>query len=368
MRARSRVLSAAAAAALLALPVRDGAAQDAPALAAVPVAPPVEVMPNVDTVGAPARAIFALWRAYLGARPRAYARAPQWSRAEQRRWPVYDLATPSAYATDAEYARTRATVLAVEPARPGDTTAYVIRTLFTRAEPGSGAPATGRAARELPVALVRVDAVREDDRWALAGALPRLTADWRRTAVGAFTFVYPPEHRFDAGRARRAVRFVDSLAAAFGVPRPAGVTYYVARTPEEVFRLAGVDYTPPGATGRAVPADGLVFSGLPAWGEFYPHELTHLALEGPAAALGAPATLREGLAVWRGGMPALRAALSPRRTPATRDVGRDVAPDVLDGAERALGLARAAIEAAWRGALTRMPNGDRTPEPQTPPR
>jgi len=45
----------------------------------------------------------------------------------------------------------------------------------------------------------------------------------------------------------------------------------------------------------------MVFSGLPGYGEFYPHELSHLILGWLLPNLGAPVILDEALAVWLGG-------------------------------------------------------------------
>jgi hypothetical protein len=306
---------------------------------------------------------------------------------EQQRWPIFDLVTPAVYQSAGEYQRTRATVVGLEPATPGDSSAFVIRTLFTLADSVSG--------RELPIALTRVFAVKEDGAWVLANALTKATAEWRRATVGQITFIYPPGHRFDPVKARRAVRFADSLATAFGAPRPKGVTYYLARSPDEAFRIAGLDFVPPGSTGRSVPANYMIFSGLPAYGEFYPHELTHLTLGWILPDLGTPPVLDEGLAFWlggsrgktwselrgdlaaalradstltlerllaerpatdplrstaagallqlaheRGGVTAVKRVLSPPRGPNGRDI--------LRGAQEALGLTRVALEIAWQ--------------------
>jgi hypothetical protein len=353
--------------------------------------PPLDVGLRVDTLGSPRREILRLWRAYLDARPHTYEPKPQWSPSEQRRWPIFDLAMPMVYQSESEFARTRAIVVEIEPAKPGDTTEYVVRTLFTRTDSAIG--------RELPVALIRVYAVREGGTWVLSNAVTRLTKDWRRTRVPPITFIYPPGHRLDTARARRSVRFIDSLVHTFGAPRPRAVTYYLARSPEEALRISGVELAPPGTTARSVPANYMVFSGLPQQGEFYPHELTHLIVGWVLPELGAPPVLDEGMAFWlggsrgkswrtllrelasalhadpaltaerllarpptdslrptaagallhmaheRGGMRTLRAALSTPRGP--------TGPDVMRGVEHALGLTRAEVEAAWRAFVVR---------------
>jgi hypothetical protein len=354
--------------------------------------PPVDVGLRVDTLGSPRREVFRLWRSYLNARPHTYEPKPQWSGIEQRRWPIFDLAMPMVYQSESEFLQTRATVVEIEPATPGDTTEYVVRTLFTRVDP--------TARREFPVALVRVYAVREREAWVLSNAVTRLTKDWRRATVPPITFVYPPGHKLDTARARRSVRFIDSLVTTFEAPRPREVTYYLARSPEEALRISGVEFAPPGTTARSVPGNYMVFSGLPQYGEFYPHELSHLILGWVLPHFGAAPVLDEGMAFWlggsrgkswrtllrdlaralqadptltaerllarpvtdslrptaagallhmaheRGGMRTLRAALSTPRGP--------TGPDVVRGLGQALGMSRPEVEAAWRAFVLRV--------------
>ena len=94
------------------------------------------------------------------------------------------------------------------------------------------------------------------------------------------------------------MHFVDSLASAFKVPVPSGIRYYIAGTAEELARILGLDFAIP-AIGRAYPANGIVMSGLPAYDEWYPHELAHLVLA--PIARETPWILSEGLATWVGG-------------------------------------------------------------------
>src|SRR5207302_127122 len=92
-----------------------------------------------------------------------------------------------------------------------------------------------RPSQPPPSEMFRLSAVREQGRWVLANALPRLTKDWERATIGRVTFVYPGSHRFDRSRAEGSARFVDSIAAAFDVPPPRGIRYYVAANLDEMF-------------------------------------------------------------------------------------------------------------------------------------
>lgn len=254
--------------------------------------PSLKVTYMVDTSTKDRREILGLWRDYLAARPHSHEPKSQWSAAEQKQWPAFDLAMPQVYASDDQYRRTNATVFEIAPARPSDSSEYVIRTLFTRTE---------TAKDEERAALIRVYATRENGHWVLANALPRVTEHWQRTAFGPITYVHPPEYQLDTTRARLALRFMDSLVTTFGAPALKPITYYLARSPEEAFALGGIDLYIPGSRARTSVADYLVFSGVPRLGEFYAHELVHLTLGWMLPSLGAPPLFDEALALWLGG-------------------------------------------------------------------
>jgi hypothetical protein len=354
-----------------------------------PRGPRVEVTYMVDTVSAEHKEVLDLWRSYLASRPQDFSATPRWSKAEQERWKIFDLAGGFAYSADAEVAQTRATVFQVAPARAGDSTEYVIRTLFTRPD---------NFQTERRTFIHRVYAMRENGRWVLSNALSRTTADWKQTTIERITYVHPPEHVVDTVRAHMAMRFVDSIATVFDAPKPPAITYYLARGPEEVFRLVGIDFYLPGSRAFAMVANYQIFSGVPKIGEFYAHELTHMVLGWVLPSLGAPQVLDEAMAIWlggaremtwpevkrelatelqrdstwtlermlqdrpataiyrlsaaasllelahaRGGLPALKAALNPPRSRR--------GPDLIDGTAAALNVRRSELEALWRQSV-----------------
>jgi hypothetical protein len=231
--------------------------------------------------------IYRAWRAYLRARPERQGPTPLWSAAEQRRWPQYDLTAVIAYQGFP------ATVVDIRPTRPGASDEFVVRTLF--------ATASGRTRDVRPLALTRVYAVREEGHWVFASALPRLTRDWRRESVGPISYVLEPGHRFDRRRAERALRFADSVAAAFRLPRIAPLTYYVTDTPEAMYRILGVDWTIGGIGGYASRPNRMIFSGNPTVGEEYRHEFAHVVLGPLVPATGTHHVVEEGAATWLGG-------------------------------------------------------------------
>lgn len=171
--------------------------------------------------------IYDAWSEYLGSHARRQTPTHLWSEAEQQRWPLnYDLTASAAYQGST------GTVLDIRPAESGSTDEFIVRTLF-------GAAADGFA---MPLAITRVFAIREGDRWVFANALPRMTANWPRTEIGPFTFVSHPSRELDLERAADAVAFADSVAALFEIRSIDSLTYYVDDDPESLRRVTGIDW------------------------------------------------------------------------------------------------------------------------------
>lgn len=255
---------------------------------------PARVGLGLDTLKSPNSDLIALWRNYLRTGPFEEQANQYWFAPEQRRWPTaYDLATPWCYGSRDDFANTQAIVLDISPATFGDSTSHAIRTLFSYQDSTMAEP--------LPFAVCRVYAVRQAGRWVLANALGQLTREWQHKSIAPITFVYPPDHHFDEGRARRSARFVDSVATAFGANKPRPIEFYVAQSPENMFRVLGVEVLPHHTPGLAYIAHRLIFSGAAIYGEWYPHELAHMALDSLTTSWRTPFALDEGLAMWLGG-------------------------------------------------------------------
>jgi hypothetical protein len=255
---------------------------------------PVEVGLGTDTAKAPFPELITIWRQYLQSGPYDGHATPHWLSGEQRRWPKgFDLTTPWCYGSREDFANSQATILDISPAAFGDANTYAIRTLFSYQDSGMAKP--------LPYAVCRVYAVREAGHWVLVNALGQLTREWQRGKIGSITFVYPPAHRFNRARARHSASFVDSVAAAFGADRPKPIEFYVADSQEDMLRILGLEVLPNHTPGLAYVAHRLIFSGSPIYGEWYPHELAHMALDSLTKSWRTPFALDEGLAMWLGG-------------------------------------------------------------------
>lgn len=205
---------------------------------------------GVDTTRAPNREIFHLWREYLSSRPDSMRPTALWSRAEQSEWADFDVLRSYVY-----QGFSRFTVLDLVPAVGMDST-YLIRTLVARVSESGG--------DVQPLALYRVYAIREQGKWVLANALPRLMRDWQHETIGRVTFVFPPTRSFARVRAQGAAAFVDSLARAFDVPPPPTIRYYFTDDLRDTFRAAGLEFFPIGSDtlgGRASVLNRLVLVG-----------------------------------------------------------------------------------------------------------
>jgi hypothetical protein len=291
---------------------------------------------GVDTTRSPAREIYHLWRSYLASHPETGRPTPSWSRAEQAKYPDYDILRSLVHQGFRHFTVVH---LAPSPGLPGT---YELRTLVS---------SVSRITNDVqPLALFRVYATREDGRWVLGNALPRLTRDWKRELIGHVTFIAHPGYRFDAARARRASDFLDSLANAYSVPQSA-IEYYLSPNLSETFRALGLDYFPLGpdtSGGRALASNRIVLVGAPTEAEENHHELAHIVF----AALTIPQTHRlvvEGLATWAGGsaglsfpglVPGLRYWLEKHPSATLRDILLDppIREETLDVGYDALAI------------------------------
>ena len=187
---------------------------------------------GVEATASPEREILALWQRYLTT-PSDSLRATLWSTQERSAGPHFDLVGPYVY-----QGFTHFTVVQLGPAA-GLPQTFVIRTLVSAVDDSTH--------DVRPLALYRVYATLENGRWVLANALPRTTGAWRRETLGNVTFVYPPTHRFARERARTSAAFVDSLARAFGLPKPEPITYYFTDDLGETLRALGLEFFPYGS-------------------------------------------------------------------------------------------------------------------------
>jgi len=250
---------------------------------------PVRSRVQVAHLSRDAARAYGTWVAYLETRRGRISSAagmpsPFWSTAEQQRWPMYNLA--AYYLVDEAVPE----ILAIDPVGA----MFRITTAFRVTAPP---PATWYTNVTLTVY-----AVREGDTWKLANALGPNTRTWQRTTRGPITYVFAPKYPFDRARAARAVAFTDSLARAFGVPPLAPITYYLLPDIDAVYDVLGLASSVKfgAGGGLAQPVNRQLFSGTPAVGEEYRHELAHLVLA-PLLTSNSSYLASEGVPTWLGG-------------------------------------------------------------------
>lgn len=234
--------------------------------------------------------IYRSWQEYLVAGRGTPEASPHWLSAERLGLPIYDLTTVVAPNEEG----LSATVLDIRPAQVGATDEFIVKTLIGRV--------TGAEQDVKPVAVLRVFALKENDRWVFANALPRLTAAWLRADVGPISYVITPDGLFERGRAENLVSFADSVSARFDVPRLPATIYYFANDAEELHRAMGVDWTFGRATvGYALWQDHMLLSGSAGFADSHQHEIVHILLSQLEAEGRTHPIVREGVATWLGG-------------------------------------------------------------------
>ena len=241
-------------------------------------------------------AVRRVWDEYLASKKGQFTRyagepSPLWDPAEQQRWPMFDLA--GFYLNDGAIAE----VLSVTPVNARADTAYRIITRFWPAA------ATTRDSASTPELTMTVYARRHQRHWVLANALSYTTSSWTKETRGRITYRVAPALRFNATRANRSAAFIDSLAVAFELTPPQRIDYYVAESVDQALEILGVEVSSRygAAGGFAKPVNFQVFSGIPALGEEYRHELAHVVLQSIIRDSETSLLASEGVPTWFGG-------------------------------------------------------------------
>lgn len=256
---------------------------------------PIASQVDVRSLNADAKEALQVWERYLASKWGRWSMAAGtpselWIESEQQRWPIYDLA--AFYLLD----NAVPTIRAIDRVSDSSPDAFRITTGFRSPESDTTPPTWWTDM------TVTVFVVRDGRQWRLSNALLHNTRAWRRDTVGPITYVYAEDYPYHRARAERAVAFTDSLARAFGVPPIAPLTYFLLPDIDAVYQIMGLESRLKfGATGGAAqPVNRQLFSGIPALGEEYRHELAHLVLA-PLLTQDSWYFASEGVPTWIGG-------------------------------------------------------------------
>jgi hypothetical protein len=249
----------------------------------------ITIHQRVDTTNMEVKEIAELWIHYLNSQPDSLYDNPYWNRAEKLKYKNFDLSMTYLYQfPSAQLLKYfQPTILSIE--KEGDN--YGIRTIFY-ADGLQGAYRTSN-----PWCITKLYAVKENNTWKLKNALPIITETWNRTTVGKITFIYPPQHVFDEGLAKKSNAFCNQLVEEFGFPTWKPFDFYIASNTDELGKLLNFDFFFAGyTTGIGMNDNRILLTGLNS--AFYPHEFVHLMMP-PFERHG---MIEEGFATWKGGV------------------------------------------------------------------
>ena len=263
--------------------------------------PSAEIVANA---GGDVEAIRQLWASYLKSQALSYGcqTSVYWTQAEQRLITMtngvevprcFDLTLSAIWPREQKH-----DVMAIDRVSGSKSPEYRITARF-RTDSTPSAP-------KARTTIVTVYAIQEAGEWKLSGALPRATASWRKETVGPFTYHLSPGQDFSRARADSAVRFADSLATAFDVPRLKHVDYYTVESGDAMMQLYGVqlDTLYRTAGGQSLP--GMIVSGDPVFREYHGHEIAHTVLFPIYYGKMQHIVASEGVVTWLGGTRSLR--------------------------------------------------------------
>jgi len=260
-----------------------------------------ELAPNPD--GDRAK-IHRVWTDYLQSKTTSYGCQPSvhWTSSEQGLVSVangiqlqrcFDLTDASIWPREQRHE-----VLAIEPVGGSQNTEYRIRARF-RTDSTPNGPRSRTT-------IVNVYAIREGGEWKLSSALRRGTVSWRKETVGPFTYYIALGRDFSRARADSAVKFADSLATAFDVPRLKQVNYYVVESGDAMLRLYGVEVDTVYGTAGGQSLPGMIVSGDPVFAENHGHEIAHTVLIPLYYGKRLHLVASEGVVTWLGGTRSMR--------------------------------------------------------------
>jgi hypothetical protein len=248
----------------------------------------VTIHSRVDTTHSEIKEVAALWTNYLNAKPDSIYDNPYWNNAEKLKFRDFDFSQAYLYQFPSnqlsEYYKP--TILSIE--KEGEN--YGIRTIF------SADGLQGAYRRSNPWCITKLYAVKENGEWRLKNALPIITENWNKKALGKITFIYPPHHKFNEELATKAILFCNEISAEFQFPEWKPFCFYITDSGDELGKLLNFDFFFAGyTTGIGMNDNRMLLSGLGS--AYYPHEFIHLIIPKQERHW----IIEEGFATWKGG-------------------------------------------------------------------
>ncbi len=242
----------------------------------------------MDTSAKDVKAVIQLYENYYQSQPDSVYNNPYWNEAEKARYKDFDFSRVSIFQggmnANTLFQYFSPFVLSVEPI--GEK--YQIRVLF------SSSTTDPKYAGSKVWCIQKLNAIKENGKWVLENLLVELSKNWHIKKQGCITYVYPPNHNFNASSAQQAEDFCNSIIERFNPSYSDSFHYYVTSSIDDMGLLENFDYYFVGiTTGKA--REGMILTAK--GNEFYTHEFVHkLIPENPKRGY----VIEEGIAAFLG--------------------------------------------------------------------
>lgn len=248
----------------------------------------VAIHSRVDTTNSVIKEITILWISYLNSKPDSLYDNPYWNSAEKLKFKNFDLCMEYLYQFPSSQLLRyyKPTILSIE--KEGDN--YSIRTIFS----ADGLPEEYRKSN--PWCITKLYAIKENGKWKLKNALPKITENWNKKTLGKITFIYPQDHKFNEDLATKARMFCDEISQEYKFSDWKPFDFYITNSGDELGKLLNFDFFFAGyTTGIGMNDNRILLSGMDS--EYYPHEFIHLIVPKQDRHW----IIEEGFATWKGG-------------------------------------------------------------------
>ena len=177
------------------------------------------------------RNIFYLWNNYLNSNPDSIYYNLFWNKKEENEYKNFDLLNSSGFLNPSLYALVKGyNNIILSITAKGDF--YIIRSMFYYTYPNKTI---------YPLAIIKVLAKKEGQKFKLANYISYATSGWLTKTDGYFKYIYFPDFPFDKLKAKESNDFYKKVCDIMGLP-PDTFTYYIAPDCMGIRKIQGFDY------------------------------------------------------------------------------------------------------------------------------
>lgn len=228
----------------------------------------LQISSRVDTTNIEVKEILKLYENYINSQADSIYDNPYWNSEEKARFKDFDFSRTNIYngiSSSQLFSIYKPFVLSIEPKNEK----FQLRVLYSN----SATEPTYVGSKVW--CIHKLNATREKGVWRLENLLADETKNWIKSQVGFIEYVFPREHQFNAGRAKKAMQFCEEIVRKFNPEFIGLFSFYLANGVDGMGELENFDYIFSGVTtGKA--REGMILSSK--GDEFYPHEFIHKLL------------------------------------------------------------------------------------------